>query len=156
MKMLLGLGGNLGDVNRTMDEALAAIAALPGTRVLRQSGRYRTTPVGVLDQPDFLNAVIEIDTALSPRAMLGACLGIEAALHRLRTIKNGPRVIDLDLLLADGEQHDDPELTLPHPRMRERAFVLVPLLDLYPDGQVYGYDLAASAAAVGRDGVWPI
>ena len=138
-----------------MDEAIAAIASLPGTTVLRQSGRYRTAPVGYLDQPDFLNAVAEIETSLSPRALLGACLGIEAALHRLRTIKNGPRVIDIDLLLADGAESNDPELTLPHPRMRERAFVLVPLFDLYPDGQVYGYDLASAAAAVDKDGVWP-
>lgn len=141
MKVLLGLGGNIGDMNAHLDAAIDALAKLPHTQVLRESGRYRTAPVGYLDQPDFLNSVVEIETALSPQAVLGACLGIEACVGRVRTFRNAPRVLDVDVLLCEGFESDNEELTVPHPRMRERAFVLVPLRDLYPDGAVYGYDL---------------
>ncbi len=141
MKMLLGLGGNIGDMHAHLDEAIEALSKLPHTEVLRESKRYRTTPVGYLDQPDFLNSVVEINTALSPQAILGACLGIEACVGRVRTFRNAPRVLDMDVLLCDGFESDSEELTVPHPRMMERAFVLVPLRDLYPDGVVYGRDL---------------
>lgn len=148
MRMLLGLGGNMGDMSAQLDDAIAALGALPHTTVLRESNRYVTAPVGYADQPDFLNSVVEIETALSPAAMLGACLGIEAGMGRVRLFKNGPRVIDIDLLLCDGHESNTPELTVPHPRMRERGFVLMPLSDLYPDGIVYGYDLRADIANV--------
>lgn len=141
MKMILGLGGNIGDMHAHLDDAIAALAKLPHTAVLRESKRYQTTPVGYLDQPDFLNSVVEIDTSLSPQAILGACLGIEACVGRVRTFRNAPRVLDMDVLLCDGFESDSEELTVPHPCMTERAFVLVPLRDLYPDGAVYGYDL---------------
>ena len=141
MKMLLGLGGNMGDMNAHLDAALEALAKLPHTTVLRESRRYRTAPVGYLDQADFLNSVVEVETALSPQAMLGACLGIEACVGRVRVFRNGPRVLDVDVLLCEGFESNTAELTVPHPRMRGRAFVLVPLKDLYPNGTVYGYDL---------------
>ena len=141
MKVILGLGGNIGDMNAHLDAAKAALDHLPHTTVLRESRRYRTTPVGYLDQPDFLNSVMEIETTLSPQAVLGACLGIEATVGRVRTFRNAPRVLDIDVLLCEGYESDSAELTVPHPRMQERAFVLVPLADLYPDGIVYGYDL---------------
>lgn len=141
MKMLLGLGGNMGDMHAHIDTAIDALGALPHTTVLRESSRYVTAPVGYADQPDFLNSVVEIDTALSPAAMLGACLGIEAGMGRVRLFKNGPRVIDIDVLMIDGYQSASAELTVPHPRMLERGFVLIPLADLYPDGIVYGNDL---------------
>lgn len=153
MRVVLGFGGNLGDVHAHLDAALDAIGRLPQTAVLRESGRYCTAPVGYADQPDFINGVAEIKTALSPSALLGAVLGIEASIGRVRTFRNAPRVIDIDVLLMEGFESDSPELTVPHPRMRERAFVLVPLSELYPDGEIYGYHLAEAFAAVGQDGV---
>lgn len=153
-RALLGLGGNLGDVGHTMDAALCALGALPQTQVLRVSRRYRTAPVGYADQPDFLNMVAELKTALSPSALLGACLGIEASLGRVRSFANAPRTLDIDLLMMEGVACRTAELTLPHPRMRQRAFVLVPLAELYPDGRVYGEELSDCFRAVGRDGVW--
>ena len=146
MRMLLGLGGNIGDMNAHLDAAIEALSHLPKTAVLRESERYRTTPVGYRDQPDFLNCVAEIETGLSPQAVLGACLGIEATVGRVRTFRNAPRVLDIDVLLCEGFESDSEELTVPHPRMHERAFVLVPLADLYPDGVVYGYDLREAMA----------
>ena len=130
MKVTLGLGGNIGDVHAHFDAAKEALARLPQTTVLRESTRIITAPVGYTDQPDFLNSVVEIETALSPHAVLGACLGIEAAVGRVRSFRNAPRVIDIDVLLIEGYQSDDPELTVPHPRMFERDFVLVPLREL--------------------------
>lgn len=130
MKVYLGFGGNIGDVNAHFDAAKEALSRLPKTTVLRESTRIITKPVGYLDQPDFLNSVVEIETALSPRALLGACLGIEASIGRVRTFQNAPRVIDIDVLLCEDFVSDDPELTVPHPRMHEREFVLVPLREL--------------------------
>lgn len=141
MNALLGLGGNLGDMHAHLDAAIEALGRLPHTTVLRESRRYRTAPVGYADQPDFLNSVVEIDTALSPHALLGACLGIEACVGRVRTFRNAPRVLDVDVLLCEGFESTADELIVPHPRMKERAFVLVPLRDLYPGGIVYGHDL---------------
>ncbi len=141
MKVLLGLGGNIGDMHAHLDAAIEAFGKLPQTTVLRESRRYRTAPVGYTDQADFINSVVEIETALSPCAVLGACLGIEACVGRVRTFRNAPRVLDVDVLLCEGYENNTAELTVPHPRMKERAFVLVPLGDLYPDGVVYGYDL---------------
>lgn len=154
MLLLLGLGANLGDPHNTLTEALQAIGRLPQTRVCRVSGRYLTAPVGYTDQPPFVNLVAEVETALSPEAMLGACLGIEAAMGRQRPFKNAPRVIDIDLLLADGFTKNSPELTLPHPRMSERAFVLVPLSELCPDGRWCGFDFSAALEAVDRSQIF--
>lgn len=130
MKVYLGFGGNIGDVHAHFDAAKEALSRLPKTTVLRESTRIVTAPVGYTDQPDFLNSVVEIETDLSPRALLGACLGIEASIGRVRTFQNAPRVIDIDVLLCEGFESDDPELTVPHPRMHEREFVLVPLREL--------------------------
>ncbi|MBR5134318.1 MAG: 2-amino-4-hydroxy-6-hydroxymethyldihydropteridine diphosphokinase [Clostridia bacterium] len=141
MKALLGLGGNIGDMPAHIDAALDALGRLPLTRVVRESTRIVTAPVGYTDQPDFLNSVVEIETALSPRALLGACLGIEATIGRVRTFQNAPRVIDIDVLLIEGFESDAPELIVPHPRMFEREFVLAPLRELFPDGTVYGYTI---------------
>lgn len=153
MKILLGLGGNIGDMPAHLDAAKTALSHLPHTTVLRESARYRTAPVGYTDQPDFLNTVIELETALSPAAVLGACLGIEATIGRVRSFRNAPRVIDIDVLLCEGFASATDELTVPHPRMHERAFVLIPLCDLYEDGVVYGHDLRDAIAAVDRSGV---
>jgi 2-amino-4-hydroxy-6-hydroxymethyldihydropteridine diphosphokinase len=139
-RAVVALGSNIGDRDENIKAALRAISLLPGTKVLKVSGIYETEPVGFADQPMFLNAAALIETGLSPRALLGGCLGIEAALGRVRESKNGPRVIDIDLLVYEGVTSGDAELTLPHPRMAERAFVLIPLADLFPDGNVLGND----------------
>ncbi len=153
MRMLLGLGGNIGDMPAHLDAAKAALAALPHTTVLRESPRYITPPWGYTEQAAFLNSVVEIDTQLSPRAVLGACLGIEACIGRVRTFRYAPRVIDIDVLCVEGYTDDSAELTVPHPRMAERAFVLKPLSDLFEDGCVYGLDLSAAIAAVDASGI---
>ncbi len=132
----LALGSNLGNPLEQLQGAVEALALLPDTRVTAVSKVYETDPWGVEEQPDFLNAVVEVETGLSPRALLGACLGIESAAGRIRLLKNGPRVLDVDLLLYGQVTSDDPELILPHPRMWERSFVLVPLADIYPPATV--------------------
>ena len=126
----VALGTNLGDRAAHLADAIHALAALPGTTVVKTSGVYETKPVGYADQPDFLNMVVLLETDRSPRALLGACLGIEAALGRRRSFPNAPRVIDLDLVWMEDEISADPELVLPHPRMTERAFVIAPLREV--------------------------
>ena len=127
--VLIGIGTNLGDRIENMNTAVRALNLLPRTNITRASRVYETAPVGIEDQPMFLNAVLEAETEMSPLSMLGACMGIEASMGRVRAEKNGPRVIDLDLILFGGVRSDTFELTLPHPRALERAFVMMPLLD---------------------------
>ena len=130
---VIGLGSNLGDSGETFKKAIEALAALPHTEVLRCSSLYRTPPVEVEDeQPDYLNQCVWLQTDLSPHALLGACLGIEAAMGRRRVRWHGARCLDLDLLLYEGETADTEELYLPHPGLLNRAFVLVPLQELFP------------------------
>ena len=128
----VALGSNLDDPRRQVLDALEALAHLPGTHVLQRSFLYRTPPWGVLDQPPFVNAAAELDTSLTPHALLDALLAIEQRAGRVRGVVNGPRTLDLDLLHVAGVQCHDGRLTLPHPRMRERAFVLLPLNDIAP------------------------
>lgn len=128
----VALGSNLGDPQQQLLDAMNALDDLPDTRVLRRSRLYRTPPWGVLEQPPFINAAVALDTSLSPHALLDALLAIEQRAGRVRGERNGPRVLDLDLLHVDGVQLDDARLTLPHPRMSERAFVLLPLHDIAP------------------------
>jgi 2-amino-4-hydroxy-6-hydroxymethyldihydropteridine diphosphokinase len=130
MKAYLGIGTNIGDRIRNLQDAIAALKLLPMTRVTDVSNVYETDPVGYENQDDFLNIVVEIETELNSDNLLGACLGIEAGLGRIRTIKNGPRVIDIDLLIFGDEVKNTNTLILPHPRMMERNFVLKPLLDI--------------------------
>ena len=145
---LLGLGANLGDREAALRDAVAAIGALPGTQVLAVSALYETAPWGYTDQPDFLNACVRIETSLSPAALLGACLGIEAHAGRRRSFANAPRPLDIDVLMIEGVRSDTPELCLPHPRMHERAFVLVPACDVCERGCFDGVNLAALRDAV--------
>lgn len=152
---VLSIGSNQGDSAEILRGAVSALALLPKTRVLRASRVYRTAPWGYLDQPDFLNADLLIETGLSPSALLGACLGIEAAFDRVRTFPNAPRTLDIDLIIMQDVRMNTPELTLPHPRFLERAFVLVPLNDLFPDGQALDVPFADALKAVGNDGVNP-
>ena len=129
----VALGANLGDPKATVLAAFAALANLPESRVARCSSLYRTAPVGILSQPDFVNAVVLLETTLAPEALLDALLDIEARFGRIRRERNGPRTLDLDLLLYDDIELDLPRLTLPHPRLHLRAFVLLPLAEVAPE-----------------------
>lgn len=127
----IGLGANLGDMAQTLSLALAALAALPQTRLLAVSGAYRSAPIES-SGPDYLNAVACVASTLTPEALLDALLAIELEHGRLRPFVNAPRTLDLDLLLYGDVQIVGPRLTLPHPRLHLRAFVLRPLLELDP------------------------
>ena len=128
----IGFGANLGDRWATIRGALAALAAEPGIAAVEASAVYETEPVGVRDQPEFLNLVAGVETALTPEALLAALQRLEQAAgrRREREVRWGPRPLDLDLLLFEGEERAGPALILPHPRMWERAFVRVPLHEL--------------------------
>lgn len=140
-RAVLGLGANLGDAAGTLRAAVDALSRLPGTRVEKVSSLWETKPFDVPDaQPDYKNCCVLLETALSPRALLGACLGVEAALGRVRRVRHGARAVDLDLLLYEGEISSDAELMLPHPGILERAFVLLPLAELFPEGAALGFD----------------
>jgi 2-amino-4-hydroxy-6-hydroxymethyldihydropteridine diphosphokinase len=127
----IGLGANLGDARAQLQEALRCLRHLPDTQLLRVSSCYRTAPVDA-QGPDYLNAVAELSTTLKPLTLLHALQALEQAAGRERPYRNAPRTLDLDLLLYGALRQDDPVLTLPHPRMRERAFVLVPLAEIAP------------------------
>ena len=129
-KAYIGVGTNIGDRLQNIGNAIDALRHLPGTQVTKVSDVYETEPWGYTQQDDFLNACIEVETTLSPKTLLGACLGIEAAFGRERPFKNSPRILDMDLLLYEGVSMNEDELTLPHPRISERAFVLIPLKDV--------------------------
>ncbi len=130
MKAYLGIGTNIGDRMQNLQDAIDSLNLLPMTNVTDVSNIYETDPVGYDNQDDFLNIVVEVETEFNSDNLLGAALGIESGLGRVRTIKNGPRIIDIDLLLFGDETKDTKSLVLPHPRMMERNFVLKPLLDL--------------------------
>lgn len=129
----IGLGSNLGESREQLRLALADIGQLPGTRLMACSSFYRSAPVGYLDQPDFLNAVVRVETRLEPRVLLAALLEVEHRHGRERTFLNAPRTLDLDVLLYDDLQIHEHGLTIPHPQMHLRAFVLQPLLEIAPD-----------------------
>jgi len=143
----VALGSNLGDPQQQLRDAMDALANLPDTRLLQRSHLYRTPPWGMLEQPPFVNAVVQLDTMLSPHALLDALLAIEQQSGRVRAERNGPRTLDLDLLHVDGVQLDAPQLTLPHPRMAERAFVLLPLHDVAPALLLPGHGTVAERLA---------
>ena len=129
-KAYLGVGTNIGNCIDNLKNVIVSLNLLPMTRVTQVSKIYKTAPVGFSEQDDFYNMVVEVETKLTAENLLGACLGIEAGFGRIRTIKNGPRIIDIDLLLYDEQVYNTKTLILPHPRMFEREFVLRPLLDL--------------------------
>jgi 2-amino-4-hydroxy-6-hydroxymethyldihydropteridine diphosphokinase len=134
----VALGSNLGDSRQQVLAAIDALDALPATRVLQRSPLYLTPPWGVLEQPPFINAVVAMDTALLPEPLLDALLQIESKAGRVRAERNGPRTLDLDLLYMEGVIRADGRLTLPHPRMAERAFVLLPLSAIAPTLEIPG------------------
>ena len=142
----IGLGANLGDARATLDLAQRALAQLPHTALVAASHLYRSAPVDAVG-PDYLNAVVVLDTALAPESLLAALQGIEAAHGRERPRRNAPRTLDLDLLLYGDRRIATPALTVPHPRLHRRAFVLRPLLDVLPHVNIPGIGPAAERLA---------
>lgn len=138
MKAVIGIGTNIGDRADNIRNAIEALGLLPDVNVLRCASIYETDPWGFTEQQSFYNTVVEVETDKSPELLLGACLGIEAGMGRVREFKNGPRVIDLDLLVFDGYKNDSPDITVPHPLIGERDFVLLPLKELYEDMNILG------------------
>ena len=143
----IGLGANLGDPEAQVRRALLALAGLRGTRLVAASSLYRSAPVGYTAQPDFVNAVAEIETRLGAQALLGELLATEARFGRVRTLPNASRTLDLDLLLYGDRVIAEPELIVPHPRMHERAFVLAPLAEIAPDIAIPGKGRAGALLA---------
>ena len=138
MKAVIGIGTNIGDRAENIRNAVEALDLLPDVKVLRCASIYETDPWGYTEQQSFYNTVVEIETTKSPEILLGACLGIESGMGRVRKFKNGPRVIDLDLLVFENYESNSPHITVPHPLIGERDFVLVPLKELYDDMNVLG------------------
>ena len=141
----IGLGSNLDNPREQVLHALQALDNLPHTRVLSYSSLYRSAPIGYLAQPDFINAVAQLETELSPRELLDTLLSLEQQYGRKREFLNAPRTLDLDVLLYDTQPHHEHGLTVPHPQMHLRAFVLRPLLEIAPDCIIPGIGAAAIA-----------
>jgi 2-amino-4-hydroxy-6-hydroxymethyldihydropteridine diphosphokinase len=153
-RAVLALGSNLGDRRQNLQGAVDGLFDAPGLGFRVVSPVYETRPVGGPDQPDYLNAVIAVETALPARAILDLAHAVEDALRRVREVRWGPRTIDVDLIVVGDESSDDPELTLPHPRAHERAFVLAPWHDIEPDAEIPGRGQVADLlGAIGLDGV---
>jgi len=158
----IGLGANLNHPVAQIERAIAAIAALPHTDLLRRSGLYGSRPMGPADQPDYVNAVAQVDTRLPPEDLLTALLAIERQQGRERSPaqRNGPRTLDLDLLLHGDAVRADPALTLPHPGAHERDFVLLPLAEIAPDLVIPGHgavrDLLAGCVGHGVRRLTPV
>jgi len=152
MIVYIGIGANLGDAVANVDDALARLAALPGATLLARSGKYRTAPIDSSGD-DYINAVACIETPLPAPALLDALHGIELAHGRERPYRNAPRTLDLDILLYGDELIDLPHLHVPHPRMQDRAFVLVPLLEIAPAIAIPGRGPATAflGAVAGQD-----
>ena len=152
-KAVIGIGTNIGDRLKNIGDALSSLEKLPGTKIIKCSRIYETEPWGYKEQQNFYNCCIFIETPFCPKALLGALLGIEAALGRVREIKNGPRIIDLDLLLYEDVKISDEELTVPHPRIKERAFVLFPLKDLFGDERFNSFDFTSALEKADKNSI---
>lgn len=144
VRAVVALGSNLDGPEARVRRAFGEVGAVPSTRLLARSALYRTAPVGYLDQPAFINACALVETALGPRELLAELLAIERRHGRVRDLPNGPRTLDLDIVLYGDLVLHEHGLTLPHPRAHERAFVLAPLLDVWPDAIIPGRGAAAS------------
>ena len=151
----IALGGNVGDVRATFDAAIAMLCDGPDVRLLARSSDYRTPPWGVTNQPPFINAVIAVSTTLAPHALLTRTQACERAFGRDRAHEQrwGPRTIDLDILAYDDLVLNDATLTLPHPHLFERAFVLVPLAEIAPDRVIAGVSVREALARVDTNGI---
>lgn len=153
IRAYLGLGANLGDRLANLREVVRMLDEHPSCRVTACSSIYETDPVGPVDQPDFLNAVIAIETELEPEELLDLVHNIENRLGRVRTLKWGPRVIDIDILLYGQLEMQADGLTLPHPELMKRAFVLVPFAEIAPDVEISGIEARQAAAEINRTGI---
>jgi 2-amino-4-hydroxy-6-hydroxymethyldihydropteridine diphosphokinase len=143
----LGLGSNLGDRLAHLQAAVDSLAAAPGVQVVAVSHVYETTPVGGPLQDDYLNAVVAVETSLDPRGLLALAQHLERQEHRVRHERWGPRTLDVDVLVVGDERVSEPDLVVPHPRLAERAFVLVPLADVAPEWSSAVRDRAGVRAA---------
>ena len=152
---LLSLGGNVGDARATLDRAVAGLCDGADVRLLARSSDYRTPPWGMVDQPAFINLALMVDTRLSPRALLDRVLQIETEFGRDRAREQrwGPRTLDIDIIAYDGLDTDEPGLTLPHPRLFERAFVLAPLAEIVPNRVIHGIRIADGLARLDCFGI---
>jgi 2-amino-4-hydroxy-6-hydroxymethyldihydropteridine diphosphokinase len=152
---LIALGGNVGDARDILDRAVAAFCDGDMVRLLARSSDYRTPPWGVEDQPPFINACLAVSTTLAPRNLLARALEVERAFGRDRTHERrwGPRPLDIDLVAYDDVTLEGPDLTLPHPRLLERAFVLVPLAEIAPDRRISGVRIADALARLDTAGI---
>src|SRR6266436_2427766 len=153
--VLIALGGNVGDVRATFQKAIANICGMTQGALLARSSDYTTPPWGDEQQARFVNACIEIETGLAPLALLKVLQRVEQAFGRERSKQRpwGPRTLDLDLIAYDDVAMDLPELTLPHPRLFERAFVLVPLAEIVPDRLIAGHSVTAALAQLSTEGI---
>jgi 2-amino-4-hydroxy-6-hydroxymethyldihydropteridine diphosphokinase len=152
--VVLALGSNLGDRRDILQGCVDAIAAIPEVQLMAVSPVYETVPVGGPAQPEYLNAVLLARTTVPSRALLDRLHEIESAFDRVREVRWGPRTLDIDIITVDGEASDDPELTLPHPRAHERAFVLAPWHDMTPDAILPGHGpISALLAATDVTGI---
>lgn len=153
-KAVLCLGTNIGDRLKNLQEAIGAISFLIDTKIVKTSEIYETEPFETPDkQQNFYNCCVMLETELSPEMLMGACLGIEAKMGRLRPYKNSPRVIDIDIILMENETRNEKNLILPHPRFLERTFVMIPLLDVFPDGKAFGIDFKNRLKSLDTSGV---
>jgi 2-amino-4-hydroxy-6-hydroxymethyldihydropteridine diphosphokinase len=155
VEALLGLGGNLGDVQSTLDQAVAVLCDGQDVRLVARSSDYRTPPWGVTEQPPFVNLALAVDTTLTPRALLDRALRVEVMFGRDRAREQrwGPRVLDIDIIAFDGLELNEAGLTLPHPRLFERAFVLAPLAEIVPDRKIKGIAIKDALARLDAAGV---
>jgi 2-amino-4-hydroxy-6-hydroxymethyldihydropteridine diphosphokinase len=144
VKAVVALGSNLEDPEAQVKRGFMELAALPQTWLSARSPLYRTAPVGFAEQPAFVNACALLETRLAPRALLENLIEIERRHGRVREMPNGPRTLDLDIILYGGAVIDEPGLAVPHPRAHERAFVLAPLVDVWPDATIPAHGRAAA------------
>lgn len=151
MRSYIALGANLGDAGETLRAAVRALADQPGVSVVAAAAHYRTAPVGLLDQPDFINSVVAVESTHTAQQLLSVLFAIEQDFGRQRSVANGPRTLDLDLLLHGDTLSHDAALTLPHPRMHERAFVLAPLAEIAPELVIPGRGKVADLLAACAD-----
>jgi 2-amino-4-hydroxy-6-hydroxymethyldihydropteridine diphosphokinase len=151
----VALGGNVGDVRSSFDKAIALLCDGAAARLKARSADYRTPPWGITDQPAFINAVIVVATSLAPHDLFARALKVERALGRDRSREHrwGPRTIDIDLLAYEDVVLHDADLTLPHPRLFERAFVLVPLAEIAPDRVIAGIRVRDALARIDASGI---
>ncbi|WP_373232998.1 2-amino-4-hydroxy-6-hydroxymethyldihydropteridine diphosphokinase [Cohnella sp.] len=149
----VALGANIGDRESSLKEALRRLANDPGLKVRRISSVYETAPVGFTDQPAFLNMTVSLETELEPLTLLRRLLEIEQEMGRVRDVRWGPRNIDLDLLVYGEVSMESTELTLPHPRMGERAFVLVPLREIWPPHSTFPWEAEFSSFSLQEEGI---